>query len=309
MINAFSSKPALSSKPVVTRFAPSPTGRLHLGHLYAAKFARQFADDHGGEMRLRIEDIDHTRCRAEYHTGILEDLDFMKIAHDGDVMVQSDRMAIYHDHLERLKAKGWIYPCHLTRRELDGLLSAPHQSPSKTNATVSNTDLLISSDDRSERESKGDAPAWRLRMEAIRPMLKNLDYHDHGHPPQRINLDAIGDEVIARKDIGTSYHLSVVIDDGDSGITHATRGADLKDQTPLHRIIQTLLDLPETIWVHHPLIADDHGARLAKRADSLSIKTLRDTGYNISQITAVLDAMPKIHHAQDSNVTATVKLR
>ena len=282
------------SKPVVTRFAPSPTGLLHLGHIYSAGFARDFADSNNGEMRLRIEDIDHTRCRAEFYQAIEDDLAFMQTPHDGAVMVQSDRMAVYQSHLDQLKSKGLIYPCHLSRRELDNLLSAPH-APQQSTPIIANTDQLISEDDFAERASQGQSPAWRLRMEAIRPLIKNLDYHEHGQKPQKIDPDEWGDEVIARKDIGTSYHLSVVIDDAEQGITHVTRGADLKPQTPLHRILQVLMDCPETIWVHHPLIADETGKRLAKRASSQSIASLRDQGFNRQQIITMMGGLPHIH--------------
>ncbi len=287
------------SKPVVTRFAPSPTGLLHLGHIFSAGFARDFADAENGEMRLRIEDIDHTRCRQEFYQAIEDDLAFMKIPYDGAVMVQSDRMAVYQSHLDQFKAKGWIYPCHLTRRELDNLLSAPHaplnKEVQKPAPIITNTDQLIADDDLAERASQGQSPAWRLRMEAIRPLIKNLDYHEHGQTPQKIDPDEWGDEVIARKDIGTSYHLSVVIDDAEQGITHVTRGADLKPQTPLHRILQVLMDCPETIWAHHPLIADETGKRLAKRADSQSIASLRDQGFDHQQIITLMGNLPHIH--------------
>ena len=281
------------SKPIVTRFAPSPTGLLHLGHIYSAGFARDFANSNNGEMRLRIEDIDHTRCRAEFYQAIEDDLAFMQIPYDGAVMVQSDRMAVYQSHLDQLKSKGWIYPCLLTRREIDNLLSAPH-APQQSTLIIANTDQLISEDDFAERASQGQSPAWRLRMEAIRPLIKNLDYHEHGQKLQKIDPDEWGDEVIARKDIGTSYHLSVVIDDAEQGITHVTRGADLKPQTPLHRILQVLLDCPETIWAHHPLIVDETGKRLAKRASSQSITSLRDQGFNRQQIITMMGDLPHI---------------
>ena len=154
-----------------------------MGHIFSAGFARDFADAENGEMRLRIEDIDHTRCRAEFYQAIEDDLAFMQIPYDGAVMVQSDRMAIYQSHLDQLKAKADL-PCHLTRRELDNLLSAPHDTPQKPAPIITNTDQLIADDDLAERASQGQSPAWRLRMEAIRPLIKNLDYHEHGHKPQ-----------------------------------------------------------------------------------------------------------------------------
>ena len=281
----------MNDHPVITRFAPSPTGRLHLGHIYAARFARDFADKHGGEMHLRIEDIDHTRCRDIYYDGIYEDLDFMGLGFDGPVMIQSQRMAVYQAHLDRLKARGLIYPCHLTRRELDDLLSAPH-GPS-SGRLVSNTDQLISADGTAERAARS-APAWRLRMEAIRPLIQGLTYQEHGQPPQVVDAAALGDAIIARKDIATSYHLSVVIDDAETGVTHVTRGSDLQDQTPLHRLLQSLFDLPETIWHHHPLIADKYGKRLAKRDEALSIEALRNSGRSATDINNLLNRTPLV---------------
>lgn len=258
----------MTHPPVITRFAPSPTGHLHLGHIYSALTARDFASQHGGKMRLRIDDIDHTRCRPAFTQAIYDDLNFMGIAYDGEVLVQSERIEIYSQTLLQLKERGLIYPCFLTRQELDGLLQAPH-----------NTDTLISSEEATTRKAQGSMPAWRLRMEAIRPLINDsLTFIEDGNPPQKIDLDAIGDVVVARKDISASYHLSVVIDDAASGVTHVTRGQDLKDSTPLHRLLYELLDLPPPIWRHHALITDDEGMRLAKRDEATSIVSLRQAG-------------------------------
>ena len=273
------------SKQVITRFAPSPTGHLHLGHLYAARFARQFANQHHGQMKLRIEDIDHTRCRDAFYDAIFEDLAFMGIRFDDDVLKQSDRMDIYRQHLETLKAKDLIYPCLLSRRELDQLLSAPHQD--KT--VISNTDEILSAQEKKTRLDEGASPAWRLRMDVIRSQIPKINFTEFGAAAKEIDLNQIDDVVIARKDIGTSYHLSVVIDDAATGVTHVTRGDDLKDQTPIHRLLQCLLDLPETIWAHHPLITDHQGRRLAKRDDALSIKEMREKGMDKNDIEAALE--------------------
>jgi len=284
----------MDNKAVITRFAPSPTGRLHLGHVYSAMVARQIADAGDGQMLLRIEDIDHTRCRDEFYDGIYEDLAFMGIDYDGDVVIQSKRMDVYQRYLDQLKARDLVYPCYLSRRELDQLLSAPHDTPlpqDKNNgASPVNTDRLISKDDAEERAGQGQEPAWRLRMEAVKPLVRKLYCYEVGEDPILINLDQLGDVVIARKDIGTSYHLSVVIDDAESGVTLVTRGEDLKDQVPIHRLLQYLLDLPDICWSHHPLVTNQRGKRLAKRDDATSIEELRRQGHNRQDILTMLDA-------------------
>ncbi|MCE2517923.1 MAG: tRNA glutamyl-Q(34) synthetase GluQRS [Alphaproteobacteria bacterium] len=275
-----------SAPPIVTRFAPSPTGRLHLGHLFSALHARRVADDHGGEMRLRIDDIDHTRCRPEFTQGIHDDLAFMGIDVDGVVMTQSSRMARYQDALAKLKTRGLVYPCFLTRRELDAVLSAPHGEGDEPHAA--NTDRLITDDEIDARTARGELPAWRLRMEEIRPLAQDLTWTEDGQKPQLVDLDAMGDMVVARKDIGTSYHLSVVLDDDDAGVTHVTRGEDLKSSTPLHRLIGHLLGIAPPVWMHHRLITDQDGKRLAKRDDARSIASLRDAGMTRNQILNML---------------------
>ena len=274
------------TKTTITRFAPSPTGALHLGHIYSAMMARARADYDGGFMRLRIDDIDHTRCRDEYTQAIYDDLDFMGIGFDGDVLVQSRRLPIYQAALARLKAQGLIYPCFLTRRELDDLLSAPHED-----ITIRNTDQNLSADAAASRAEAGEKPAWRLRIEAVKPLAAGLYYTEEGDAPIALDLDRIGDVVIARKDIGAGYHLSVVLDDGDSNITHVTRGNDLQSATPIHRLVYHLLEIAPPIWCHHRLITDDNGKRLAKRDLARSIKSLRDDGMTAVDIRKIL---PKI---------------
>lgn len=271
---------------VVTRFAPSPTGHLHLGHIYAGLVARRHADQHEGEMHLRIEDIDHTRCKPEFAEAIHDDLEFMGIEWDGVVIYQSQRLPLYRKALDQLKARDLVYPCYLTRRELDHLLSAPH-------GPAANTDQLIDKGLEEERRGNGEEPAWRLRMEAIRPLVSGLAWTDLYHGSAEIDLDSLGDEVIARKDIGTSYHLAVVVDDAIQGVTVVTRGADLIASTPLHRVLQEILGLRETRWMHHELVQNSDGERLAKRLNSLSIRSLRLDGLTREAILALLDSSPK----------------
>ena len=275
----------------ITRFAPSPSGYLHIGHIYAAYEARRHADDNQGEMRLRLEDIDKTRCRPDYAEAILDDLNFMGIIWDGEVMVQTARMPDYKTALDTLKARELIYPCFLSRREVDDLLSAPHLPPT-------NTDTLIPDDLLAARQ--GQESGWRLRMDAVRPLLavmtdiSDFHYTDAIHGRQPIDLSSIGDEIIARKDIGTSYHLAVVIDDAAQGVNLITRGNDLMASTPLHRILQLLLDLPEPTWLHHPLLLNDDGQRFAKRDNAISINRLRKDGMRCEDILDMIAKAPKL---------------
>jgi glutamyl-Q tRNA(Asp) synthetase len=264
----------------ITRFAPSPSGYLHLGHAFSAFEARRLADSDGGEMRLRIEDIDAPRCDPRFEAAIRDDLAFLKIPWEGPVLVQSQRMDAYQHALDTLRKRDLIYPCHLARRQLDNLLSAPHPR---------NTDRLIKTDEPPVQSDEDQQPAWRLRMDAIEPMLRGLDFTDNRIGSQPIDFTTIRDEVIARKDIATSYHLSVVVDDAASGVTLVTRGEDLLPSTALHRILQELLGLPETRWWHHPLITDKQGRRLAKRDNDLSLQNLRDQGHDRNAILAMVE--------------------
>ena len=279
---------------IITRFAPSPTGALHLGHLYSALYARKLADRHDGQMRLRIDDIDFTRCRDEYTDQIYDNLEFMGIHVDGPVLIQSQRMTRYQDALSVLLEKGVIYPCSLSRHALNDLLSAPHGA----HQIIRNTDRLAAVSDTPANNTPADntpdkAPAWRLRMDAITPLISNLRYREcdgwlediHEIP---IDLNQLDDVVIARKDIGASYHLSVVLDDHDSGVTIVTRGDDLLPSTPIHRLLQELLALPPTIWAHHDLINGPDGTRLAKRDSVTSLQHFRKKGYSRDDIIAML---------------------
>ena len=269
---------------IVTRFAPSPTGELHLGHIYSALFARNWADQHNGEMRLRIDDIDFTRCRSAFVDQIYDDLSFLDISFDGEVLVQSTRQDRYASALKYLEDRGYIYPCTLSRRELNELLSAPHGEQ----MIIRNTDKLatVSTDESN--------PAWRLRMDKINTVISSLSYIEWGEDasPKEISvdLDQLDDVVIARKDIGTSYHLSVVLDDHDSGVTVVTRGKDLESSTPIHRLLQELLGLNQMVWAHHNLITDENGQRLAKRDSSKSIQLLRKQGYAREDILKMIKA-------------------
>jgi glutamyl-Q tRNA(Asp) synthetase len=261
---------------VTTRFAPSPTGRLHLGHAYAARIAHDLARQHHGKFLLRFEDIDHTRVRPEYYDGILEDLRFLELDWDGEPWRQLNRLPHYQAALDSLKEMGVLYPCCCTRRDIESELA------SLTNAPHGPEGPLYPGTCRGRQNPPSDLePAWRLDAEKAAALTGPLTFTDQIHGVIQVDPRLLGDAILARKDIGTSYHLAVVIDDAAQDITHVTRGEDLLHATHLHRVLQKLLGLPEPRYLHHPLVLDEHGQRLAKRHDALSLATLRARGVDL----------------------------
>ena len=259
-----------------TRFAPSPTGQLHLGHAYAAKVAHDLARENGGRFLLRFEDIDHTRVRPEFYQGILDDLRWLGLNWDGDPWRQLDRIEYYQAALNRLKNMGVVYPCYCTRKEIEAELNhlthAPH-GPEGPLYPGTCRELEVFPTNRE--------PAWRLDFQKAASLLGELTFEDERHGIIKVDPGLLGDVILARKDIGTSYHLAVTVDDAAQEITHVTRGEDLLSSTHVHRLLQALLDLPEPRYLHHQLVLDDSGQRLAKRHDSLSIATLRERGEDV----------------------------
>lgn len=292
---------------VVERFAPSPNGYLHLGHAYSALLAYRAAVAADGRLLLRIEDIDQTRARPELEAQILDDLAWLGIVWEEPVLRQSSRMAAYAEALESLRARGLLYPCFCSRQDIAAAITAPQEG-----APVTGPDGLVypgtcrglSSEERAAREAAGATPALRLDMrKAIATLggagvVSKLSWKELGASPTgqtgRINLDpaalieGCGDVVLARRDFGTSYHLSVVIDDAYQGITHVTRGEDLFEATPIHRLLQALLGRPTPVYRHHPLIRDKAGRRLSKRAHDAGIAELRAAGATPKEIVAGL---------------------
>lgn len=272
-------------KKMRTRFAPSPTGRLHLGHAYAAFVAWSLAQQHGGEFLLRFEDIDTTRVRAEYYDFIEEDLRWLGFAWQGAALRQTTRLHAYDAALEALRRSGVVYPCFCTRREIETeisrILNAPH---GPEGALYPGTCRALTDQERHDRISRGDSHAWRLDACAAATRCGPLHFTDLRHGEIEVDPLLLGDVVLARKDIGTAYHLAVVVDDAFQGITHVTRGEDLLGSTHVHRLLQTLLGLTEPVYLHHALMLDASGKRLAKRHDSLSIATLREQGTNTAEI-------------------------
>lgn len=263
----------------VTRFAPSPTGPLHLGHAYAALIAAERA--WAGRFLLRIEDIDQSRCRPEWEAQIYDDLQWLGLRWETPVMRQSDRLPAYRKALDQLAARGLIYPCRCTRADIRAALSAPQEGAPLGPDGITYPGTCR---DRSMADAAPD-DALRLNMGAALACIGARGFTENGpvHPGHhRLDHDWLrsvaGDVVLARRDMGTSYHLSVVVDDAAQGITEITRGADLFDATPIHVLLQALLELPTPSYYHHDLIRDANGKRLAKRDDARAILSYRDAG-------------------------------
>lgn len=283
----------MSAKPhTVTRFAPSPSGRLHLGHAYSALVAWQAARDRGGRFLLRIEDIDPGRCRPEFDAGILEDLAWLGLTWEEPVMRQSARMDAYAAALSGLQQRDLLYPCFCTRkdiqREIDDAGHAPHPAGPE-GPVYPGTCRRLGEDERADRIAAGDPHAIRLRMEdavavAMGAATGPLTFHDQTAGTVPVDAAVFGDIVLARKDIPTSYHLAVVVDDAAQEVTLVTRGNDLLPATHVHRVLQSLLDLPEPTYAHHALLTDNEGRRFAKRDRSLTLQAMRDAGKSAAEV-------------------------
>jgi len=279
--------------PFNTRFAPSPTGPLHRGHIYAAQVAHHFARQSGGKFTLRIDDIDHTRCRNQFTESIYDDLDWLGLRWDGPVIFQTKRLAAYRKALKTLQRLDLVYPCFLSRKELGDILSAPHSYPVPT--SIRDTDKLLPHKEQRRRAAIGTAAAWRLRMDTAQQRANpRLTWHDHLTGTHDITPEIFGDAIIARGDIGVSYHLSVVVDDALDNISLVTRSIDLEPSTHLHRLLQGLLGLPPPQYLHHELVCDAAGKRLAKRDDAESIAQLRNAGFDQNDLLATLPALPRL---------------
>ena len=263
----------------VTRFAPSPSGRLHLGHAYSALFAAKAARDAGGRFLLRIEDIDKGRSRSEYETGIYEDLAWLGLRWDEPVRRQSDHMAVYRHALGRLEAEGLVYPCFCTRKDLREeaarSIAAPH---GPDGPLYPGTCRHRSAAEAAERVASGEAFALRLDMARAAARTGPLTFTDRVLGKTAVEPESCGDVVLARKDIATSYHLAVIWDDALQGVTLVTRGMDLLHATHIHRILQALLGLSEPEYHHHRLLTDDSGRRFAKRDRAETIRAMREAG-------------------------------
>lgn len=270
---------------VVTRFAPSPSGPLHVGHLLAALQARRLADAHGGRCLLRVEDIDQRAQHPEYLALMYEDLRWLGLAFDGEVMVQTMRFDVYRAALEQLRGMGLLYPCFCTRTEIRNQVAEMGRAPHATLGYLyPGTCRSMPPDLVAEKLAAGVPHTWRLDMQRVQELIGCPTWHDLHRGTQRCVPTAYGDVVLARKDFPASYHLSVVVDDAAQGVTHVTRGADLFDSTHIHRALQGVLGLPVPLYCHHSLLRDNAGKRLAKRDGARSIASLREAGYTPEQV-------------------------
>ena len=271
-----------------TRFAPSPTGRLHLGHVLAARVAHSLARDAGGIFLLRHEDIDGPRVREEFYQGIEEDLKWLGLTWDGEALRQTSRIEAYEAALESLRDRDLVYPCFCTRREIQDEWARMGAAPQGPEAAVyPGTCLKLIAEERYAKLNAGIPCAWRLDSRRAAELTGPLTFRDLRFGEVPVNPGLLGDVVLARKDIGTAYHLAVVVDDAFQEITHVTRGEDLLPSTHVHRLLQGLLGLPEPLYFHHPLVLDDKGQRLAKRSESQSIRALRQSGLSAAEVLAL----------------------
>jgi glutamyl-Q tRNA(Asp) synthetase len=273
----------------ITRFAPSPTGRLHIGHAYSAIFSWNEAQRLGGKFILRIEDIDEGRCRREFEEGIYEDLAWLGLTWDKPVRRQSEHMADYRRALQTLQDKGLIYPCFCTRKEIQEeaarAASAPH---GPEGALYPGTCRTLTDSERKTRMASGAAYALRLDVAQAMTEAPALAWTDLAKGEQRATPEILGDVVLARKDVMASYHLAVTLDDYLQGVTCVTRGEDLFYASHLHRLLQHLLDLNVPVWHHHKLLLDHEGKRFAKRNNSVTLQHLRAEGKTPADIMAMI---------------------
>ena len=266
---------------VVTRFAPSPTGELHLGHAYSARIAWQRVREAGGRFLLRIEDIDIRRSRREFETAILDDLRWLGLDWDGDVRRQSEHFADYGRALDVLDAHGLLYPCFCTRADIAAATDAPH---GPDGPLYPGTCRHLPHDERRARLAAGEEHC--LRLDATRAAAEAGPYAFTDETRGRIEGRPLlfGDVVLARKDTPTSYHLAVTVDDHLQGVTLVTRGEDLLPSTHVHGLLQRLLGYEPPAYAHHKLLTDPSGRRFAKRDKSLTLRALRESGLTPAQV-------------------------
>ena len=275
-----------------TRFAPSPTGPLHIGHAYSALLAADMARAARGAFLLRIEDIDQSRARSEWEAQIYSDLGWLGLRWPHPVLRQSDRLPAYRAALESLWQRGLLYPCSCRRRDILEAATAPQEG----GVPVTGPDGIVYPGTCRPRPRSGPLPedALRLDMGMALATIGAVSFREEGRGPNgetgmidiptETLIHGIGDIVLARRDMGTSYHLSVVVDDAAQDITHVIRGQDLFEATAIHAVLQRLLGLPQPIYHHHRLIRDAAGKRLAKRDDARAISKYRAEGYSPEQI-------------------------
>ncbi|RLP23931.1 tRNA glutamyl-Q(34) synthetase GluQRS [Mesorhizobium sp. YM1C-6-2] len=285
------------------RFAPSPNGELHLGHAYSALLNAAMARKTGGRLLLRIEDIDLTRCTPEFEAGIFRDLEWLGIEWEEPVRRQSEHLAEYGGLLDRLIAWELVYPAFMSRGETRAHIAQAEESgrtwPRDPDGVplYPGLDKALSASERKKRMANGEPFAWRLDTAAAMARVdKPLTWTEFAGPDMdtarkvEARPDLWGDVVLARRDVPTSYHLSVVADDALQSITHVVRGLDLFAATGIHRLLQELLELPEPAYFHHRLIPGPDGRKLSKSFRDTGLSALRSAGRTPDEIKAMLEA-------------------
>ncbi len=272
-ITSFASPPG---SVAATRFAPSPNGRLHIGHAYSALCAHDFARLQGGRFLLRIEDIDGIRSRAEHVDGIIADMDWLGLIVDGPVVFQSERVDRYRTALGRLQAAGLVYRCWCSRRDIADAL--------KRTTVVHGPDGPVYPGTCKGRTGEDGDYCWRLDMAKAMEQTGPLCWADLDAGAQFADPMQFGDVVLWRKDAPASYHLAATVDDAADGISHVVRGADLFAYTAVHRVLQVLLGLPEPVYWHHPLLLDGSGQKLAKSRLSAPLADFRGAGMDGAKV-------------------------
>ena len=273
----------------VTRFAPSPTGRLHLGHAHSALFAQAAARRDGGRFLLRIEDIDPIRCRPDFTADLLDDLAWLGLTWDGPVRSQSAHFDDYARALAALEEMGLLYPCFCTRKDIqDEVARAGHAPHGPDGVLYPGLCRRLSAAEQARRRAAGEAFALRLDMATAIALTGPLTWSDRGrNVVVTAQPELFGDVVLARKDTPASYHLAVTVDDHLQGVTLVTRGEDLFEATHVHRLLQALLELDVPDYHHHGLLRDAHGRRFAKRDQALTLRALREAGRTAEEVRAM----------------------
>lgn len=270
---------------VTTRFAPSPTGLMHLGTAYSALFAHAQARRAGGRFLLRIEDIDRGRCRPEYEDALRRDLEWLGLEWDGPVRRQSEHLDLYHRFLHALEDAGLTYPCFCTRAEIQAEIAAAPSAPHGPDGPLyPGVCKHLPAREAAARVAAGEPHAIRLRMDRAVRMTGPLAFRDRGRGEIAVAPESCGDVVLARKDTPTSYHLSVTVDDALQYVTLVTRGEDLLHATHVHRVLQSLLGLPAPEYHHHRLLLAEDGRRFAKRDRALTVQALREAGKSPAEV-------------------------
>jgi glutamyl-Q tRNA(Asp) synthetase len=286
------SSAAAACGPTVTRFAPSPTGYLHLGHVRSALEGWSAARRAGGRFLLRLEDIDRTRCRDEFAAAILDDLAWVGLDWDGPVRKQSEHFGDYWRALDTLGALDVLYPCFCTRREIQAEVAraggAPHGDAGRA---YPGTCRRLGAEAVAAKLRWGTDYALRLDLARALALTGPLDWIE-GECTRQADPVLLGDVVLARKEFPASYHLAVTVDDAIQGVTLVTRGADLATATHIHRVLQALLGLPTPRYRHHPLLSDAAGRRLAKREGAPTLRSMRERGMTPAEIIALAEAAP-----------------